>query len=66
MTVMKLAASDCNRASIGNSRVGIYMTIRKHETLTQGWFNVGQASQTVDQHSTNLEWVSRVCWGVTQ
>ena len=32
----------------------------KHGTLTQCWFDVGLASQTMGQHQTNFGWTSRV------
>ena len=35
---------------------------RKHDTFTQGWFYVGPASQTVNQHWTNNRSTSRICW----
>ena len=34
----------------------------KHETSSQCWFNVGPASQTVDQHKTKIGSMSHLCW----
>ena len=34
----------------------------KHETFTKCWYNVRPASQTMDQHGTNIGWTSRVFW----
>ena len=33
----------------------------EHETLAGCWFNVGPVSQTVDQHSTNIDWANVSC-----
>ena len=35
---------------------------KRHKTLNQCWFNVGPASQTVDEHYTNIDSTSCVRW----
>ena len=38
----------------------------KHDTSTQYWTNVGPPSTTLAQHWSNIGWMYRVCWVITQ
>ena len=45
-----------------NGRLASAHPLPPSKQHTQCWFNVGLASQTVEQHQPSIGWTCRVCW----